>query len=117
MFERLKLFLQESRRELDRVNWPTRDETIRLTTVVIAISLSIAVFLGAFDYFFLKGVQVVVNLAPVSAPAPIQATTTASATVPNFNLTPDSIKSTGGKLNITTEKPTVTVAPIKIPAK
>ena len=113
MFERIKLFLQESRRELGRVNWPTREETLRLTAVVVAISLGIAVFLGAFDYLFLKGVQAIVSLAPETVEAPIQATTTTdtTATNPIFDLTPDNVESTGGKLNVVNEKPSTTGVP------
>ncbi|MDE2000981.1 MAG: preprotein translocase subunit SecE [Patescibacteria group bacterium] len=52
MFEKLNSFLQESRQELSHVNWPTRQETVRLTIVVIIISLAIAALLGAFDGLF-----------------------------------------------------------------
>jgi preprotein translocase subunit SecE len=52
MFARIKNFFAESRQELRHVNWPTREEAIRLTTVVIGISLGLAVFLGFFDYIF-----------------------------------------------------------------
>ncbi|MEE8131591.1 MAG: preprotein translocase subunit SecE [Candidatus Paceibacterota bacterium] len=52
MLKRLKSYLQESQQEFRRVNWPTRKETIRLTLVVIAFSLIVAVFLGALDFLF-----------------------------------------------------------------
>ena len=52
MFARIKNFFVESRQELRHVNWPTRKEAIRLTMIVIGISLGLAVFLGAFDYLF-----------------------------------------------------------------
>lgn len=87
MLERVKLFLQESRRELSRVNWPTREETMRLTGVVIVISVAIAAFLGAFDYFFLKGVQAIVGLSPAPIEAPLPATTTD----PLFNVVPEDV--------------------------
>lgn len=70
MLQRAKLFLQESRRELKRVNWPTREETLRLTGVVIAISVAVAVFLGAFDYLFLKGVQAIVGTSELPLEVP-----------------------------------------------
>jgi preprotein translocase subunit SecE len=57
MAERIKLFFLESRQELRRVNWPTREETIRLTVIVIIISLFIAFFLGAFDFLFLTALR------------------------------------------------------------
>ncbi|MEK7143831.1 MAG: preprotein translocase subunit SecE [Patescibacteria group bacterium] len=51
MFYRLKLYIQESRQEFKRVNWPTRQETVRLTMIVIGVSLAVAIFLGALDLF------------------------------------------------------------------
>jgi preprotein translocase subunit SecE len=52
MVQRIKTFFTESWTELRHVNWPTRQEAVRLTSVVIGISLGIAVFLGLFDYLF-----------------------------------------------------------------
>jgi len=52
MFARIKKFFSESRQELRHVNWPTRQEAIRLTTIVICLSVGLAVFLGSFDYLF-----------------------------------------------------------------
>ena len=52
MFTKLKSYLQESKREFLRVNWPTRQETIRLTLIVIGLSLAIAFFLGGADFIF-----------------------------------------------------------------
>ncbi len=60
MFTKLTSFLQESRQEISRVNWPTRQETIRLTLVVIAISLLVATMLGAFDFLFSYLLQLIV---------------------------------------------------------
>lgn len=52
MFARTKKFFAEARQELRHVNWPTRQEAARLTSIVIGISLGMALFLGAFDYLF-----------------------------------------------------------------
>ena len=52
MFSWIKKFFSEARTELRHVNWPTRKEAIRLTLVVIGISVGMAVFLGGFDYLF-----------------------------------------------------------------
>lgn len=54
MFSKLTAFLQESRQELLRVNWPSRQETLRLTLAVIALSLIVALFLGALDFLFAR---------------------------------------------------------------
>jgi preprotein translocase subunit SecE len=45
---------REVRSEMKKVVWPTRDETIRLTIVVIAISVVISVILFAADAVFLS---------------------------------------------------------------
>lgn len=52
MFEKITSFLKESKIELKKVTWPTRNETIRYTIVVIAISGAVAAFLGILDLFF-----------------------------------------------------------------
>ncbi|HVO29008.1 MAG TPA: preprotein translocase subunit SecE [Candidatus Paceibacterota bacterium] len=57
MWTRIKNFFEEARQEIRHVNWPTRAEAIRLTTIVIVISLGLAVFLGAFDWLFTNAIK------------------------------------------------------------
>lgn len=45
-------FFREASSEMKKVVWPSREETQRLTLVVIGISLSIGLLLGGFDYVF-----------------------------------------------------------------
>lgn len=45
-------YLTEVKQELAKVTWPTRQQTIELTMVVIVISAIIAAFMGAADYVF-----------------------------------------------------------------
>lgn len=52
MFQNVVTFLKESRIELRKVTWPTREETIRYTAAVIVISLAIAALLGGADFIF-----------------------------------------------------------------
>lgn len=54
-------FLKETQDELKKVVWPTREEVIRLTTVVILVSLIVGVFLGGLDFVFTKIMEVVVK--------------------------------------------------------
>jgi preprotein translocase SecE subunit len=61
MFARIKNFFAESRQEFRHVNWPTRAEAIRLTTIVIGISLGLSVFLGFFDYVFTNVIKLFVQ--------------------------------------------------------
>jgi len=52
MFEKITSYFKESYVELKKVNWPTRKETVRLTVIVIIISLVVSLFLGSFDILF-----------------------------------------------------------------
>lgn len=47
-------FIREVMQELKKVTWPTRQETIKLTGVVIIISLFVAFFIGGLDAGLLK---------------------------------------------------------------
>jgi preprotein translocase subunit SecE len=44
--------LRDTRSELRKVTWPTREQVTRMTTVVAAASLAMGVFLGLVDYIF-----------------------------------------------------------------
>jgi preprotein translocase subunit SecE len=54
--------VRETRSELRKVVWPTREETIRLTGVVIAISLVIGLLLFTGDAIFSALYLALVNL-------------------------------------------------------
>ncbi len=45
-------FLRSIRVELASVKWPTRQETIRLTSLVVFVSLFVALYIGALDLGF-----------------------------------------------------------------
>jgi preprotein translocase subunit SecE len=45
-------FLKEVRLEMKKVNWPTRNETLRYTLIVVGVSLGVAAFLGTLDFIF-----------------------------------------------------------------
>jgi len=49
---RLIKYLKEVRIEAKKVNWPTRQEALKYTLIVIGISVSVAVFLGTLDFIF-----------------------------------------------------------------
>ncbi len=40
--------------ELKQVNWPTQNQAMLYTALVIAISIIVSLFVGAFDYAFLQ---------------------------------------------------------------
>lgn len=43
--------------ELKKVTWPTKDETLRLTVIVIGISLIIGIYIGIIDVLLTKGLE------------------------------------------------------------
>ena len=43
-------FLKEVKEELAKVAWPTREQTIRYTVLVIIIAVVTGLFLGGLDY-------------------------------------------------------------------
>ena len=45
----LRLFISESQFELRKVVWPTRDETLRTTGVIIVVVIIISLVLGLID--------------------------------------------------------------------
>lgn len=46
-------FLKDVKVELKKVSWPSRQETVRLTGVVVLISVVLAAFLGLLDFVFI----------------------------------------------------------------
>lgn len=47
--------------EMKRVTWPTRNETIRLTIIVLVISLIIGVYIGIIDVVLTKVLEYLTN--------------------------------------------------------
>ncbi len=45
-------YLKDTKAELKHVSWPTRKQTLIYTSLVIAISVFVAVYLGVFDFVF-----------------------------------------------------------------
>jgi preprotein translocase subunit SecE len=49
MFEKIKTFFKEVSVELKKVSWPTRQQTVSATVVVIVVTFIVAFFLGIVD--------------------------------------------------------------------
>jgi len=54
-------YIKESREELKHVTWPTKKEVKNHTLLVIAVSLGVALFLGAVDYIFNLGLTNIIK--------------------------------------------------------
>ncbi len=58
---RLSAFLKETKIELRKVVWPTRDETIKTTGMIMVAVIIVAIFLWIVDAFFTWAVQLLTN--------------------------------------------------------
>ena len=54
-------YLRETRGEIKKVTWPTREESWRLTAIVIGVSIAFALFLWVFDTVFSNSLQFVIS--------------------------------------------------------
>lgn len=54
-------FVKEVRSELAKVTWPERADVIRLTAIVIAISLLVGLYLGGLDMIFTEMLKFLIS--------------------------------------------------------
>jgi len=73
-------YLRATRAELRKVHWPSRDEALNLTKVVVAVTTGMAAFLGILDFLFsleigglIRGDIIAIVVAAVSTVAIILA--------------------------------------------
>lgn len=45
-------YIGEVKEELRKVEWPTREKTVRLTVIVVAASAFVGIYIGALDWLF-----------------------------------------------------------------
>ncbi len=53
--------MSEVKGELTKVTWPTKSQVIRLTGVVIVISLIVALYVGGLDFTFTKIIELILR--------------------------------------------------------
>lgn len=49
---RFQRFFKETMGELKKVNWPTRQEAINLTVIVLIVTFAMSAILGVLDFIF-----------------------------------------------------------------
>lgn len=54
-------FLQEVIEELKKVTWPTQQEIVRLTIIVIAISVLVGLYIGGLDFILVKITELLIK--------------------------------------------------------
>ncbi len=55
-------FVGEVLAELKKVSWPKRKDTIKLTLIVIGISLIIGLYIGIIDVLLTKGLELLTKI-------------------------------------------------------
>lgn len=54
-------FVSEVKVELSKVVWPTPNLTIRLTIIVILVTLTVGFFIGGVDFILTKSLEVILK--------------------------------------------------------
>ena len=54
-------FFKEVKTELSKVSWPGRAIVVKLTLVVIGVSILVAAYLGGLDYLFAKAIELLLR--------------------------------------------------------
>jgi preprotein translocase subunit SecE len=60
-FKKIADYLKDVQIEMKKVIWPKKQEVIRLTVVVFAISGIVAAYVGVLDYVFTKSLEFVIS--------------------------------------------------------
>ncbi|MDD4996150.1 MAG: preprotein translocase subunit SecE [Patescibacteria group bacterium] len=59
MFQKFTNYIKNSIAELKKVSWPTKEQAINNTILVVGVSLGVAIFLGLIDFLLTKILQIV----------------------------------------------------------
>ncbi|MGM0629235.1 MAG: preprotein translocase subunit SecE [Patescibacteria group bacterium] len=49
---RLIQYINDTKAEMRHVSWPTRRHAVVLTVLIVLVSITVAIFLGFFDFIF-----------------------------------------------------------------
>ncbi|MCD5397066.1 MAG: preprotein translocase subunit SecE [Candidatus Pacebacteria bacterium] len=53
LLQKIKTFFKEVKIEMKKINWPTKQESIRYALIVVGASIVMAIFLGGLDFIFI----------------------------------------------------------------
>lgn len=87
-------YLRSSKQELEKVSWPSRQDTIRYSSLVLGVSLVVAAFFASLDFGLNRLVDAALQARPTAqtdaAPTPTDtaapAPAPAPATVPGLDV-------------------------------
>lgn len=55
-------YLRESQEELKKVTWPSKEDVVKYSVLVIGISLVIGIFMAILDFGFTIGLEKLISL-------------------------------------------------------
>jgi len=58
----LQRYIRETRGEIRKITWPTREEAWRLTAVVLGVTFASAVFFWFWDYVFSSAINQLIQI-------------------------------------------------------
>ena len=61
MITGIRQYLTESWSELRKVAWPTRETVVRLTLLVLAVSIVVGAYIGVLDVVFNRTIEQFLN--------------------------------------------------------
>jgi preprotein translocase subunit SecE len=61
MITAIKQYLIDAVAEMRKVVWPTKNQTINYTVLVIALTLGMALFISALDFIFSFGLKTLIQ--------------------------------------------------------
>ena len=54
-------YFNEVKTELKKVSWPSKNDTVQMTLLVISVSAIVSFYLGGVDYLFTKVMSMLLN--------------------------------------------------------
>lgn len=57
-------YFRESYSELRKVSWPSRKDTVMYSSIVLALSIAMAILIGVLDLGLSKGLEYLISVIP-----------------------------------------------------
>ncbi|MBU0619148.1 preprotein translocase subunit SecE [Patescibacteria group bacterium] len=54
-------FFNQARAELKKVTWPNKEAVIKMTIIVIVVSVAVGGFIGLLDYLFISITSIIIK--------------------------------------------------------
>jgi len=87
IFDRIILYFRSSYAELKKVSWPSRKDTVRYSTLIVVVSVVVAVFFMVLDKGLQRGIETILANKHVTS-APQTGTQTVPAGTPDTSASP-----------------------------